>query len=209
VWYVACTPKIHQTEKNNKNSYQIKISPKFAYINDPMMPEKRPCIEGEVNGIKKLYCQGIEGFTYEEGFYYVLEITEVKLDPIPADYLADRIYKLVKIISKESVSSDIPKAQLTKISVETTFDNAKTNSSGYQYIFPMTPDGGGFTHRVARGIQLVKLRHKGVEKIPYDSMSKLAVNSLSHNYPCSPKCAKAQLDGYFKCSKEMPLKPGR
>jgi hypothetical protein len=31
-------------------------------------------------------------------------------------------------------------------------------------------------------------------------MSKLAVNSLINNYPCSPKCAKAQLDGYFKCA---------
>ncbi|MCU0328783.1 MAG: DUF4377 domain-containing protein [Chitinophagales bacterium] len=165
----SCNPKVIPNQKlpnqvsniptkvdePTSKSYIVKIYPQFRFINDPMMPNKRPCIEGEVNGQKTMYCQGINGFIYEEGFEYEIEILEENLDPIPADYLDNKIYKLKKIISKTAVkqligsTSTIPNPKLERIHISTQFNQAETNAAGYHYIFALTNDGGGFGSRAA------------------------------------------------------------
>lgn len=42
----------------------------------------------------------IDGFQYESGYTYTLEISQVKIDPVPADASSIR-YKMEKLVSKK------------------------------------------------------------------------------------------------------------
>ncbi|WP_323885915.1 DUF4377 domain-containing protein [Aeromonas caviae] len=53
-----------------------------------------------------LFYQQIEGFTFEPGFRYQLEVSKEQLADVPADVPADAPslrYQLIKIVSKEPV----------------------------------------------------------------------------------------------------------
>ncbi|KAB1160402.1 DUF4377 domain-containing protein [Tenacibaculum aiptasiae] len=55
------------------------------------------------------FYDNIEGFNYEEGFEYVLEVSEKEVSPLPADASTVKIV-LVKIVSKiKKDSENLPK----------------------------------------------------------------------------------------------------
>ena len=52
-----------------------------------------------------LFYSQIEGFDYEEGYEYVLQVEKEKIENPPADGSSIR-YKLVKVVSKKKTESE-------------------------------------------------------------------------------------------------------
>lgn len=65
-------------------------------------PMKCMQVRGQPGESWSLFYQQIEGFTFEPGFRYQLEVTKEQLTDVPADASSLR-YRLIKVVSKEAV----------------------------------------------------------------------------------------------------------
>ena len=63
-------------------------------------PVKSLLVKENENESFRALGQDIEGFSYEQGFQYLIEVKEYTLDPVPAD-ASDKRYVLKRIISKQ------------------------------------------------------------------------------------------------------------
>lgn len=65
-------------------------------------PMKCMQVRGQPGESWSLFYQQIEGFTFEPGYRYQLEVTKERLTDVPADASSLR-YRLVKVVSKQAV----------------------------------------------------------------------------------------------------------
>lgn len=65
-------------------------------------PMKCMQVRGQPGESWSLFYQQIEGFTFEPGYRYQLEVTKERLTDVPADSSSLR-YRLVKVVSKQAV----------------------------------------------------------------------------------------------------------
>ena len=65
-------------------------------------PMKCMQVRGQPGESWSLFYQQIEGFTFEPGYRYQLEVTKEQLTDVPADASSLR-YRLIKVVSKEAV----------------------------------------------------------------------------------------------------------
>ncbi|MGS3141768.1 DUF4377 domain-containing protein [Aeromonas sanarellii] len=65
-------------------------------------PMKCMQVRGHPGESWSLFYQQIEGFTFEPGYRYQLEVTKEQLTDVPADASSLR-YRLIKVVSKEAV----------------------------------------------------------------------------------------------------------
>lgn len=64
-------------------------------------PMKCMQVRGQPGESWSLFYQQIEGFTFEPGYRYQLEVTKERLTDVPADASSLR-YRLVKVVSKQA-----------------------------------------------------------------------------------------------------------
>lgn len=94
-------------------SYQLTAQRMIFYVADTKANcygvSRTPCLQvkEKPNEPYSLFYSGIEGFTYEEGYHYKLEVMRMKRDNPPADGSAYSYY-LVKVLSKERSKTYIP-----------------------------------------------------------------------------------------------------
>ncbi len=98
--FASCGPRITETNKVNMmvNSYTV----------DCIGEMEGTCLlvqEGDMIGTGNweyfYFVDSIEGFKYETGFIYALEVKKTEIENPPADGSSVR-YELVRIISKEA-----------------------------------------------------------------------------------------------------------
>ncbi|MEB6605875.1 DUF4377 domain-containing protein [Aeromonas sanarellii] len=65
-------------------------------------PMKCMQVRGQPGESWSLFYQQIEGFTFEPGYRYQLEVTKEQLTDVPAD-ASSLHYRLIKVVSKEAV----------------------------------------------------------------------------------------------------------
>lgn len=87
---------------------QSTLATETLYVQDKLAdcigvaPMKCMQVRGQPGESWSLFYQQIEGFTFEPGFRYQLEVTKEQLTDVPADASSLR-YRLIKVVSKEAV----------------------------------------------------------------------------------------------------------
>ena len=90
------------------SAYQSAPTTETLYIQDKLAdcvgvaPMKCMQVRSQPGESWGLFYQQIEGFTFEPGYRYQLEVTKEQLADVPADAPSLR-YQLVKVVSKEPV----------------------------------------------------------------------------------------------------------
>lgn len=100
ILFSSCGPKITETSRVNMmvNSYTVNC---IGEMEGSCLLVQEGNMIGTENWEYFYYVDSIEGFNYEPGFVYALEIKKTKVENPPADGSSIR-YELVRIVSKEA-----------------------------------------------------------------------------------------------------------
>jgi len=128
-------------------------------------------IKGEDNW--QLFYDEIEGFTYEEGYTYELEVDIEKIDNPPADGSSLK-YTLKKVIKKER---DAQMALKMPESIETMVDNNKQSDIMPLVVYDSSTRGFYMNLTVYNGGYMTYTKQRNVRPIRYD-VSKEDVDDL-------------------------------
>ncbi|WP_306352157.1 DUF4377 domain-containing protein [Flavobacterium sp. '19STA2R22 D10 B1'] len=131
---------------------------------------KQKCmLTKSVGGTKwELFYDSIEGFTYEEGYEYHLEVLRTAVENPPADASAFH-YKLVNVIAKEKKNSDI-RMENEKPTFESTWDLVSLDGKAIKGFIAFNKDGSLNANAGCNGMFGIKFKADAAKKaITFDT----------------------------------------